>query len=354
MSSAPARTPRHRARATRRALLLTTATSGLLGIVVAGASPAHAGTKPDFCDHDQRTAPMVYLCAKPGDIVDVRIGDVHPTQPSLGYDEVYYKLGRYTLGKDTINKKFADWCEASGLLDAVAAQPDARLDDPSSFTCALQPGQETAASRALMKTVVIGAGGSLWLTDGHHTLTSFAEMPDGGMDAHVRLLVAGNLSRLTRQDFWTAMKANKRVWLEDPAGQPVGVNKLPNTVGLANFANDPGRSLLYFARDIGYSAGTVPFQEFYWGAWLRTTTPVDLSGWNPDDAASYLDAVTRTAYAQVALAKDGQVYGGFSAADLGALPAVNTKELAKLAKPLSDAKPGKIAYMEAYKAPLAH
>ena len=55
-----------------------------------------------------------YLCAKEGDLLDVRIGDVHATQPSLGYDEVYYKLGRYTLGKDTINKKFDDWCEANG------------------------------------------------------------------------------------------------------------------------------------------------------------------------------------------------------------------------------------------------
>ena len=34
--------------------------------------------------------------------LDVRIGDVHATQPSLGYDEVYYKLGRYTLGKDEL------------------------------------------------------------------------------------------------------------------------------------------------------------------------------------------------------------------------------------------------------------
>ena len=79
-----------------------------------------------------------YLCAKEGDLLDVRIGDVHATQPSLGYDEVYYKLGRYTLGKDTINKKFDDWCEANGQIQAATATAASTLKDPSSFTCQLR------------------------------------------------------------------------------------------------------------------------------------------------------------------------------------------------------------------------
>ncbi|MGW4817418.1 ParB/Srx family N-terminal domain-containing protein [Streptomyces sp. NPDC004227] len=96
---------------------------------------------------------------------------MHPTQPSLGYDEVYYKLGRYTLGKDAINKKFDDWCEADGRSAAATVFRDTRLDDPSSFTCELPVGAETADSIAPMKTVVIGPGGEPFLTDGHHTLT---------------------------------------------------------------------------------------------------------------------------------------------------------------------------------------
>lgn len=333
----------------RRAAALGTAASALAASAVI-AAPAHAGTRPDFCHHDNRhTAGAQYLCAKAGDIVDVRIGDVLPTQPSLGYDEVYYKLGRYTLGKDKINKRFGDWCEASGLVDAVAAQPNARLDHPTSFTCELKPGQETAASKAAMKTVVIGQGGKLYLTDGHHTLTSFYEMADGGPNMHVRLLVTGNLSRLTRQDFWAKMRANKWVWLENPEGKRVAVNKLPKSLGLANFQDDKYRSLLYFARDIGYTAGTVPFQEFYWGAWLRDTKAVNLSTWDRTDAASYLATVKATAAAQVALPKGQVVYNGLTASQLGALDAVDAKEFAKLSKPLSDSKPGKIAYMEAYR-----
>lgn len=327
------------------------------GLAVAAAmlvaAPANAGTKPDLCGHDQRKGPgSEYLCAQAGDIVTTTVGAVHPTQPSLGYDEVYYKLGRYTKGKDAINKKFADWCEASGLLDAVAAKPGARLDDPTSFTCKLQPGQETAESKAAMKTVVVGPQGELYLTDGHHTLTSFAETPDGGMDTPIRLLVVGNLSTKTRNDFWATMEANKWVWLEDPQGNPVKVNKLPTTVGLKNFQNDPYRSALYFARDIGYKAGTVPFQEFYWGAWLRDSKAVDLTTLDPNDAAAYLAAVKAIAEKQVALPKDQVVYNGLTAAQLGALAAVDTKEYDKLAKPYSDPKPGKIAYLEAYRATL--
>ncbi|MEW2489849.1 ParB/Srx family N-terminal domain-containing protein [Streptomyces sp. NPDC048411] len=333
--------------------LVVTGTAG----GTATAAPGTPGERPPFCGHDQRKTPnSTYLCAEAGDLVDVRIGDVHATQPSLGYDEVYYKLGRYTLGKDAINKRFDDWCEANGQLEAASAGPDARLDDPASFSCALPTGKETTDSVAAMKTVVIGPGGSLYLTDGHHTLTSFYETPDGGPDLHVRLRVLGNLSMLTRQDFWKQMVAHKWVWLRDPAGNATPVNKLPSGVGLANFQNDDYRGLLYFARDIGYSPGSVPFQEFYWGAWVRDSNPVDLPGWDRNDLASYLDAVKKVSQAQAALPADAIVNSGFTAADLGGLAAWNDGkaadkgEFAKLSKPYADSKPGKLAYALEYKA----
>lgn len=319
-----------------------------------GATAANAGTHPSFCGHDQRNTPYSqYLCANEGDLLDVRIGDVQPTQPSLGYDEVYYKLGRYTLGKDTINKKFDDWCEADGRDSAATAPAGARLDDPTSFTCKIARGAETDASIEPMKTVVIGPGGEPFLTDGHHTLTSFAETPDGGLDMHVRLRVLANLSTLTRQDFWASMKAHKWVWLRDPAGDPVTVNKLPTSVGLANFQDDKYRSLLYFGRDIGYRQNDIPFQEFYWGSWLRDNLP-SLT-WDASDPASYLAAVSSFTHTIVDLPKSSIVGSGFTAADLDALAkwndgaAVTKGEWAKLVKPYSDAKPGKIAYALEYK-----
>lgn len=182
---------------------------------------------------------------------------------------MYYKLGRYTLGKDEINNKFNDWCEANGQLGVAAAKSDAKLSDPASFTCKLAVGQETAESKDPMKTVVIGPGGKAYLTDGHHTLTSFLETPDGGVNLHVRLRVLDNLSGLSDTEFWDTMQAKGWVWLKDVAGNAITVDQLPKSLGLASFADDNYRSMMYFARDIGYTVGDLPFQEFYWGQWMR-------------------------------------------------------------------------------------
>nr|WTB34148.1 ParB/Srx family N-terminal domain-containing protein [Streptomyces sp. NBC_00830] len=327
-----------------------------LSAPAAQAAPGAPGTRPSFCGHDDRSTPFAqYLCAEPGELLDVRIGDVHPTQPSLGYDEVYYKLGRYTLGKDAVNKKFDDWCEADGRTAAATVSPNARLDDPSSFTCELPVGSETADSTAAMKTVVIGPGGEPFLTDGHHTLTSFYETPDGGANLHVRLRVVANLSTFTRQDFWKEMQAHKWVYLRNPDGSPITVNKLPTSVGLANFTDDKYRSLLYFGRDIGYAQNGLPFQEFYWGSWVRDAKPVDLATWNQNDLGNNLATVKTLTEKITALPKDAVVDSGFTAAQLGALDewndgkAVGKGEFDKLSQPYSDEKPGKLAYTLEYK-----
>ncbi|MFJ3610644.1 ParB-like protein [Streptomyces hydrogenans] len=353
--------PTRRPLASTLAVLAATAVAGnvLSAAGPASAAPGAPGLRPSLCGHDQRPTPQEYLCARPGDLVEVRIGDVRPTQPSLGHDEVYYKLGRYTLGKDEINKKFDDWCETNGQVEAASADPDARLDDPDSFRCELPVGQETPESVAAMKTVVIGPGGSLFLTDGHHTLTSFYELPDGGADLRIRLRVVENLSRLPRPRFWDRMKAEKWVWLRDARGNAVDVGELPRNVGLAEFDDDPYRSLLYFGRDIGYTAGTIPFQEFFWGAWLRDTHPAGLAKWDTNDLAGYLGAVEALTKAQTALSPDAVVDGGRTARELGVLAAWNDGkardkgEFGKLSKPYADAKPGKLAYALAYKAQLA-
>ncbi|MCP2328981.1 hypothetical protein HDA40_007488 [Hamadaea flava] len=339
------------------AALLAVVGAGVYALTpVATAAPGAPGTRPDFCGHDNRNTRYAhYLCAQAGDLLDVRIGDVHPTQPSLGYDEVYYKLGRYTLGKDAINKKFDDWCETDGRIAAASVQTGARLDDPASFTCELPVGGETADSVAAMKTVVIGPGGEPFLTDGHHTLTSFYETPDGGANLHVRLRVQANLSTLTRQDFWAQMQADKWVYLRQPDGVAITVNKLPTSVGLANFTNDKYRSLLYFGRDIGYAQNGLPFQEFYWGSWVRDAEPVDLTAWNQNDLASYLATVKTLTQTMTALPGDSVIDSGFTASQLGVLAAwndgkaANKGEFDKLSKPYSDAKPGKLAYTLEFK-----
>ena len=343
----------------RRTLAVALASFLTLGGSVLAAVPASAADAPtDVKDASCAVGDVRDLCAPVGDLLDVRIGDVHPTQPSLGYDEVYYKLGRYDadLSKDAINKKFADWCEANGQQDAASAQPDATLTDPSTFTCTVPVGSETADTIAPMKTVVIGPQGVLYLTDGHHTLTSFQE--NSGPDVHVRLRVLGNLSGLSDADFWAAMQANKWTWLRDVNGDAITPAQLPSNVGLSNFEDDRFRSILYFARDIGYSAdGAVPFQEFYWGTWLRTRADIPVAAWNQDDWAGSLALAKQLTQAQVALGAGTVVdpQSGYTAGDLSVLGAWNDGkaeskgEWAKLAKPYSDAKPGKLAYMTEYR-----
>ncbi|WP_329603402.1 ParB/Srx family N-terminal domain-containing protein [Nocardia seriolae] len=295
-----------------------------------------------------------YGCAAAGELLDVRIGDVLATQPSLGYDEVFYKLGRYTLGKDEINKKFDDWCEANGQVAAATVKPGASLSDASSFTCKVAIGQETAESTAAMKTVVIGPGGKPYLTDGHHTLTSFQEIPgDGGANLHVRLKVLDNLSTLDETAFWDTMKAKGWVWLQDVDGKAITVDQLPKSLGLAGFADDNYRSMMYFTREIGYKVGDLPFQEFYWGDWMRENKVG--AGWNRSDFAADLAAVRTVSKAQVALGPDAVVSGGKTAGELGVLAAWNDGkaedkgEFTKLALPYSDAKPGKVAYAVEYR-----
>ncbi|MFI5531199.1 ParB/Srx family N-terminal domain-containing protein [Kitasatospora sp. NPDC051853] len=332
--------PQHRSRAVLAAATGLLAVAGLTG----AASPAAA-------------APNPALTARPGDLLDVTLDQLRPTQPAVGYDEVYYKLGRYTSGKDeangNANKRFDDWCETNGQGVAATVQPGARISDASTFTCTIALGQETEASRSEMKTVVVGPGGALYLTDGHHTLTSFLEAPDGGRKLHVRLIVQANYSKLPQAEFWQRMRDNKWVRLLDENNQAITVAQLPTRLGLANFHDDPYRSLVYFTRDIGYAvpADAAEYLEFSWGDWLRGQG-IGLPGsYDPADAASYLNAVRTASQAMTAVPGSTVVTAdGRTADQLGRLTAWNNGkkptggEFGKLSVPITEAKPGKIAY----------
>ncbi len=236
-----------------------------------------------------------YLAAKTGDVLKVRIEELRPTQAAIGYDQIYYKLGRWqgdfarptwagnpTNQLDyvnrTVGKKFSDYCEDMGGTTAIAftsvAQAQAaRLDKPDTFACTAAPGSDPAN----LKTVVIGWDGNLYLTDGHHTFSSLREIFDGGPKLPVWVKVSANYSNLgTASAFWQRMVDERRAWLRDGQNQPITVDQLPSRVGIANaqeaggMQEDRYRSLVYFTRDIAYSNGNLPeFAEFLWGDWLR-------------------------------------------------------------------------------------
>ncbi|MYR93666.1 MULTISPECIES: ParB/Srx family N-terminal domain-containing protein [unclassified Streptomyces] len=343
--------------------------AGLLaaGTVVVGASTGAVAAGAGSAGGSGACAgsgPLPRACAQPGDLIDVTLGELHPTQAVLGFDQVFYKLGRYGSDRDEaaggFNKRFDDWCETNGQGETASVRPGARLDDPTSFTCTVPLGQETAKSIAPMKTAVIGPGGKLYLTDGHHTLTSFLEGPDGSTRLPIRLRVTDNFSSLSPAAFWQRMSAEKKVWLRDETNKPLGVDQLPDRLGITDFRDDPYRSLVYFTRDIGYEVpdGASEFLEFSWGSWLRGEH--DAAAYDLTSPGPYLDLVKSASKSMAALAPDAVVDDGKTAAQLGRIAEWNGGkketggEFAKLGKPLTDAKPGKLAEALDYKSRVRH
>jgi len=242
------------------------------------------------------TRNTAYLKAKAGDVIQVRIEELHPTQAAIGYDQIYYKLGRWqgdfnrtTWAADaalqldyldrTVGKKFDDYCEDMGGTERaqkfadIAAARAARLDQPETFACKDAPGTHTEN----LKTVVVGWDGNLYLTDGHHTFSSLRTIFDGGPKLPVWVKVDANYSDLTTAAaFWQRMVDERRAWLRDGQNQPITVDQLPSRLGMASadeaggMQEDRYRSLVYYTRDIAYKNGSLPeFAEFLWGDWLR-------------------------------------------------------------------------------------
>ena len=308
-----------------------------------------AGKETTCPPKHQAAQTAAYGCAKAGDLLAVRLGDLHPTQAVLGYLEVYYRLGRYQAGKDAINKRFDDWCAANGQGSATAAPANARLDDPQSFTCAVPVGSETAKTIEPMKAVVIGPGSMPYLVDGHHTLTSFVESPDGGPNLHVRVKVLENLSGKKPGPFWTTMKDHGWVWLRDENGAPMMASQLPTRLVLQEFRNDPYRGLLYFARDVAFvqTKDNANYQEFHWGTWLRNNASFRLIAYDLTNLDSILEGEERATKLISALKERDTVDGRLTAGELGRID-YNREAFEKLTKGYCDDKPGKLAYAMYY------
>ena len=270
-----------------------------------------------------------YRAAKPGELVQVRLEQLHPTQAVVGYDQIYYKLGRFAKER---SKLFDEYCEANGQGESSNVPKGASLHHPDSFNC-----QGTVGSRSSeMKTVVVGPEGRLYLTDGHHTVTTLWEQPEGGAKLLMWVKVTDNFSDSPDlASFWQRMHAARKVWLKDAQGQRITPEQLPEKLGLASLADDPFRALVYFTREVAYdkprSGEVAPeFLEFYWGSWLRGQ--LRLSEYDLRDKGDYRDAVAAAAKHMVALAPASLVGdSGFSAAQLGGYTSIDRKELSKMA-----------------------
>jgi hypothetical protein len=275
------------------------------------------------------------------DLLQVSLEQLHPTQAAIGYEQVRYKLGRY---EHEPQKAFDDYCEANGQGQATEIRQDSSLLDAASFDCSQAVGTE----KGVMKTVVRAPDNQLYLTDGHHTFSSFWEKTGASPAFKVWVRVTDDYSDSKDMDaFWQRMSDAKKVRLKDGQGETVTPDKLPAQLGLTHMQDDPFRSLVYFTRGAAYakprSGNVVPeFLEFYWADWLRPQ--MDLNRFDLTTRSGYGKAVGAAAKLMVSLDTDAPVAdSGFNAGQLGVFGAVNRKELNKtLAK--------KVGYAMAYKA----
>ncbi len=105
----------------------------------------------------------------------------------------------------------------------------------------LQSNQLTSGD---IEPVVIGPGGMLYLTDGHHTFTALQNSAYGSSDPTVYVNVIANFSNLTTAQFWAQMQASDFLLpLND--GMPVVVNTAtgsPIPASLTGLTSDPYRA----------------------------------------------------------------------------------------------------------------
>lgn len=303
-----------------------------------------------------------WASASAGTVLAVKLSDLKPTQGALGYDQIYYKLGRYEL---VPSKKFDDFCADEGLTGVATYATTSTLSDSTSFTCTVT--DTSLRDTTVLGTAVIGPNGdSLYLTDGHHGLSTYYELSDGGPSLVVHVLVKANFSAYTGSAFWDQMTANHYVWLKDGNDQSITTAQLPTGLGLKNgLQNDPYRSLVYFTRDVGYSkpTGAADFLEFYWAEWLRSQTAYSLSAYststlnsattNPASDTGYLGAVWNASLLMVAATDP--IIASKTGADLGKLSSINAGKaynkgtFGDLTQAITATKPGKIAYALYYK-----
>ncbi|MGK5013539.1 ParB/Srx family N-terminal domain-containing protein [Janthinobacterium sp. MDB2-8] len=289
-------------------------------------------------------------------ILQVRLDELHPTQPAIGYDQVYYKLGRYAAEEKHIAdiakpKKFSDLCEANGQGDVLPGTANAAgatlAAPPAGYRCKAAVGSRPGD----MKSVVIGPRGSVYLTDGHHTFSTFWEA-DGGRNHPLKVWVkvSDNFSALSVAAFWARMREENKVWLKNGRNQAITPQQLPAAIGLRALGDDPYRSLVYFTREVAYAppAQATEFLEFYWADWLRQQAGVDLARTDRGDVASYLATIQTASAAMAGLKATDIVSGGKTAQALGWTGVFSQGALDELVTPT-----GKLSYAIAYKKSLA-
>ncbi|SNY59281.1 Inorganic pyrophosphatase [Arsukibacterium tuosuense] len=247
-----------------------------------------------------------------GTVLEVPLADLRPTQSVIAHEQVNYKLAVYRGNRQQL---FADLCKNAGWGRQVSFNIHSVPNQPDSYRCS-NAGNKARNIKQL-KTVVVGADNQLYLTDGHHTFSAFYDMPEGGPELKVTVVVQARLESAEPTAFWQQMVQQGNAWLYDASGSQIGYQQLPANLGRVHLQNDPYRAALYFLRDGVWAKPkpAIPFVEFYWAQYLRPQSELQFPGYY--SAAEYLQWLERIHSHLLHLNKDSSIFGDFTAEQLG-------------------------------------
>ncbi|WP_299015194.1 ParB/Srx family N-terminal domain-containing protein [uncultured Photobacterium sp.] len=278
------------------------------------------------------TKKTTYGKLKSGDVITVSLDQLLPTQAVLSYDREYANLARYNKNQ---KQMYNDLCKANGAKGIKKWSEDSKPTDPSSYQCKAKSGTLSDA----LSTVIIGPeDGMLFLTKGHHTLSTFWDMPNGGISVPIMVKVTHNLVG-SADDFWAEMNNDHEVWLISAKGKKLDVDDLPQYIGRKQLKNDPYLSLVYFLEGISYSSAkarknqnkesTPPYFELNWALTLRKYMKISDYDLNVPD--EYATALAEAATVMVDM-PDDEIIGKSdkTAKEMGKFKTVDSKALEHL------------------------
>lgn len=272
-------------------------------------------------------------------ILEVSLNQLHPTQPAIGYDQVYYKLELFNINANTL---LDEYCQSNGQGELLKAARGANIHNSKSFTCSAAVGTYPEQ----MKTVVIGPQQQFYLTDGHHTFSSLWEHSSAGPQLKMFVRVSDDFSdSVDLPSFWARMQDANKVWLRSAQDTPITPRQIPSSLGFKSLENDPYRALVYFTRGAAYEKPhsgqtSTEYIEFYWGNWLRSQ--LDLNQYDLSNASTYRKAIEAAAELMVAAPEGTSLsHHGFTVRTLGGYGSIDRK---KLNKTIAKKLPLAIAY----------
>ena len=257
----------------------------------------------------------------------LKAADLRPTQPSIGDQQVNYKIASYALNP---KKLYADYCEDNGAEGVESFTEKSSLLDLNSFKC-LEPYGSKIKD---LKTAVIGPDKQYYLTDGHHLVSMLNKVSGGNTPVFIH--ITDDKSAMgSMKEFWDFLAENNLTWLKDGHFKPVNYQSLPQTVSAESLQNDQYRSIMYFLRDVSYKkpkSTNIPFFEFYLAEWLNKKVPVDSLKLNTRE--DYYGSLQKVANAMISAPADEVVVElegkKMTISDFGIFNAINKKELNKL------------------------